>query len=395
MAVMLVAIDSASIAMSLHALPDIFATADFHGLISTKDSIILYSLCWGVYSIGVVIGSIMLGKLSDTFGRIPTLKLALIGMVLGYTVLLIAILHHWFLVIIASRLLTGFFSITCPLTQTIAIDLSGHNEKTHHLNWITLGYSIGFLIGPALIQLLNVFQVELVNHHLILCAITMCCFNYITILNKQDVPKPIKTTTLNIVRHIQDIWPILAMLAINEIAYGLFCHMAPAILLNKGSFTLVSNSWFYSIIGISHIAGVLFLQENNQWLKHHRSFITHATLISSVVFLLPISTNINWIFVTTVAICFLQVGICNMLLSRASQLTAKENQGQAMGICSTVTFISYSLASPLPLLFTTYDPSIFIICSLCMLALSIYSQRSKYLSETYVTYEASTHKAIR
>ena len=388
LAVMLVTIDSTSIALSLQAIPDIFS---FYYTTSDLWNFQLYCIVCVIYSSGVVLGSIMLGTMSDYFGRVNALKLSLLGTVAGYTLFLIALHYKWLILLFIARLMTGFFSITCPLTQAVAIDNSPIDEKTFQLNWITLGYSAGFLLGPLLIKTTSLFRTSIItSNHLIITAILMCLLNLLLIYQRED--KPISSTIKrqSFSSNIYHIWPILIMIAMNECAYGLFCQIVPSLLIYHHKFNLVDNSLFYGLLGLAHIMGVIYLQLNPNLIKKKSLLMRISVFFTIIAYSISYSFGTTSLLLATTIIGFLQVGICNILLEKASIHSQSNSQGQTMGICNTVIFMSYTLTSFIPLLYTAYSNHVLLICSILMAALFLYIQLSKHLHHLPIHHHGAT-----
>ena len=378
----LVTLDSASIVMTYPVIPDLLldSHSTFFANITHTSGFFHYSISSAIYFLGIVIGSTLVSGLSDKFGRLNVLTIAIIGTILGQLCLMTSIDQHHIALLYLSRLCIGLFGITCPLSQAIALDISNSSEdRFKQLNWITLAYSIGMILGPALIPIMAKINPEWSSHtNIIMAASILCRINLLICLyyrkherqpNTNHIPKQ------RLWKNIQMIKTTLFFIFMNELAYGLFVHNVPAILIERYHINLSDNSHFYLILGITHIIGVLAFNYEKIPLKSKTNMLFLCITLSAVSYGLSSTASISMIIITTSLIGFLQVPICNILLEKASrQSISDQHNGQVMGICNTTAFLSYTSASILSIVFEKASTMSLVLCMIIMafLAMSLY-----------------------
>lgn len=93
-----------------------------------------------------LIGSPILGRLSDRFGRRPLLILSLAGTAASFLLLGLA---RSLAVIFASRVLDGLLGGSISLAQAYISDVTENKERAKGLGLIGAAFGLGFIFGPA------------------------------------------------------------------------------------------------------------------------------------------------------------------------------------------------------------------------------------------------------
>jgi MFS transporter, DHA1 family, tetracycline resistance protein len=89
----------------------------------------------------------ILGNLSDSFGRRKVLLIALGGMAAHYAVLAVA---GSVTLIVLGRVLTGVFGGSYGPAQAAIADVTGPEERARNFAFVSAGFGVGFVFGPAL-----------------------------------------------------------------------------------------------------------------------------------------------------------------------------------------------------------------------------------------------------
>lgn len=116
-----------------------------------------YGIAMGVWPLGIFLGSAILGKLSDSYGRKKLLILALFGTAIAYILSIFSMVFGNLTLFILSRFLVGGFGGSFAIAQTMILDLTESDEKPKYIGLITLAASIGTVIGPFLTTVLVYF----------------------------------------------------------------------------------------------------------------------------------------------------------------------------------------------------------------------------------------------
>ncbi|MFO8036706.1 MAG: MFS transporter [Anaerolineales bacterium] len=94
-----------------------------------------------------MIGSPILGRLSDRYGRKPLLITSIAGTAISFLILGWA---NSLWVLFASRVLDGFLGGNVSLAQAYITDTTGTEDRAKGLGLIGAAFGLGFIFGPAL-----------------------------------------------------------------------------------------------------------------------------------------------------------------------------------------------------------------------------------------------------
>lgn len=125
-------------------------------------------LLFAVYSICQLIGSPILGLVSDRFGRRPVLIASQIGSVIGFLLLGYATHGDWsqatalgLTLVYVSRVIDGLSGGNISTAQAYISDVTTPENRAKGMGMIGAAFGIGFTIGPALGGILGHFDVSL------------------------------------------------------------------------------------------------------------------------------------------------------------------------------------------------------------------------------------------
>ncbi|RUR21749.1 MFS transporter [Legionella qingyii] len=121
---------------------------------------ILLGLTLAIFPLGQFIGSPILGRSSDLYGRKKILIISLLGSTLGYLLTVISFWTNCFWLLLFSRFLTGFMEGTFAVARAFASELTTIN-KFVSFGRINSMAGIGYIIGPIIGGLLSNSQAVL------------------------------------------------------------------------------------------------------------------------------------------------------------------------------------------------------------------------------------------
>ncbi|MBT3249767.1 MAG: MFS transporter [Candidatus Pacebacteria bacterium] len=104
-------------------------------------------LVLATFSLFQFISAPIMGKLSDSYGRIPLLLLSQLSTLISFIVLGFAN-SLWMLFL--SRMIDGLLGSNYTIAQAYLSDITPKNERTKIFSLTGIAFSIGFFIGPAL-----------------------------------------------------------------------------------------------------------------------------------------------------------------------------------------------------------------------------------------------------
>eukprot|EP00597_Dinobryon_sp_UTEXLB2267_P007983 CAMPEP_0170094068 /NCGR_PEP_ID=MMETSP0019_2-20121128/26975_1 /TAXON_ID=98059 /ORGANISM="Dinobryon sp., Strain UTEXLB2267" /LENGTH=348 /DNA_ID=CAMNT_0010315207 /DNA_START=592 /DNA_END=1635 /DNA_ORIENTATION=- len=102
-----------------------------------------------------MIGCILVGKVSDTYGRRPVVLLCLLASALSY---LNMSKSYSIIAIALSRIISGSFGGLVPIMQSTVADCSNQQDRPKYIGRITATFGLGFVLGPLLCAMLSNFS---------------------------------------------------------------------------------------------------------------------------------------------------------------------------------------------------------------------------------------------
>ncbi|WP_454785334.1 MFS transporter [Legionella sp. WA2024007413] len=115
---------------------------------------ILLGLTLAIFPLGQFIGSPILGRSSDLYGRKKIMMISLAGSTLGYLLTVISFWTNCFWLLLFSRFLTGFMEGTFAVARALASELTTINKYVS-FGRINSMAGVGYIIGPIIGGLLS------------------------------------------------------------------------------------------------------------------------------------------------------------------------------------------------------------------------------------------------
>jgi len=150
-AVMLVTlIGTAGIALPYPVLAPMFLEGPANDLTHFMGlpSKLLLGVVLALFPLGLLIGSSVIGALSDQFGRRRTLVLTLLLAAAGYALSALALSWHNYLLFALARFVTGLFEGNIAIARAMAADLHPAIDRTRALSLAMACAYAGWLLGP-------------------------------------------------------------------------------------------------------------------------------------------------------------------------------------------------------------------------------------------------------
>ena len=182
---------SAGVALPYPVLSPYFMNESANPLVDFMgwDAKILLGIALATYPLGLLIGSNVIGSLSDRYGRKKVLVYSLIGSVLGYIATGLAVTQGSYLFFIVARLVTGFFEGNISIARAIAVELHPQIDRSRALSLLySTGYA-GWLIGPLAGGYLMDFGVDM-TFYIGGLAVLLSLFLVLIVLEKSVPQKP-------------------------------------------------------------------------------------------------------------------------------------------------------------------------------------------------------------
>jgi DHA1 family tetracycline resistance protein-like MFS transporter len=133
-------------------LPPLFASGASNGLntflgLPPK---LLFGLALTINPLGLLIGTALMGPLSDRYGRRPVLLVTALGAALGHALTALALIAESYPLFILARFVTGLLEGNGPVARAMLADrLEGH-LRVRAMSWLNGAFYVGWLAGPLL-----------------------------------------------------------------------------------------------------------------------------------------------------------------------------------------------------------------------------------------------------
>jgi DHA1 family tetracycline resistance protein-like MFS transporter len=121
---------------------------------------VVIGLLGASYALGSMVGSPILGRLSDRFGRRPLLLVSVFGTLVGYVVLGLA-QSLWMLFL--GRVIDGLTAGNITVAQSYIADITDEKNRARGLGITGAAFGLGFILGPSLGGLLSHWGYPLVS----------------------------------------------------------------------------------------------------------------------------------------------------------------------------------------------------------------------------------------
>ncbi|AZP12169.1 MFS transporter [Undibacterium parvum] len=111
---------------------------------------LLFGIALSINPLGLLLGSALLGPLSDRFGRRPVLLSSALGAALGHAITAWALLLQSYPLFILARFVTGLMEGNASVARALLADRLTGDKRVKALAWLNGAFYAGWLAGPLL-----------------------------------------------------------------------------------------------------------------------------------------------------------------------------------------------------------------------------------------------------
>ncbi len=133
-------------------LPPLFADGQINAINSFAGlpPKFLLGLALAINPLGMLIGSALLGALSDQAGRRKTVLLSLLGNALGHLATMVALVTGHYLMFLLARFVTGLTEGNVSIVRALLADELHGEQRLRGFAWLNGASFSGWLIGPLI-----------------------------------------------------------------------------------------------------------------------------------------------------------------------------------------------------------------------------------------------------
>ena len=111
---------------------------------------LLFGFALMINPVGLLLGSAVLGPVSDSLGRRRMLLLTAIGAALGHLLTAYALLVESYPLLIGARFFTGLLEGNGAILRALLAERLDGPLRKHALSWVNGAFNLGWLAGPLL-----------------------------------------------------------------------------------------------------------------------------------------------------------------------------------------------------------------------------------------------------
>ncbi|MEM7143539.1 MAG: MFS transporter [Verrucomicrobiota bacterium] len=307
--------------------------------------------------LGEFVGSPILGRLSDRFGRKPLLALAMALTTAGNLINVLAIVQHNVWILITGQFLIGFAGVLLVLTQSEIAHRHHGPEKTHRFGLIYMASSLAYVFAPAIGgHLGDVSKYPWASYTLpfyAAAAISALCVVLIVWrfpASTTNKPSPESPVSFNPLRGItKDIpWPTLRMLLlINFIIYigiDFVFQFNPVYFVQTWHFTSARVGWFMSFTSIAMVLTQwLLVKPVGKRLSPRRATAFSAMMLGLLLISLVLPGNWSWLYLILPLVGATMALATTNMSALISESAPPDAQGHLLGVAHSVRVFGSAL----------------------------------------------------
>ena len=319
---------------------------------------ILLGIVLGIYPLGIILGSSVIGAISDNYGRKKLLSITLFGSAIGYSLTAIAAINENFLLFALSRLLTGLCEGNIAIARAIAADLHPVIDKTRSFSLVSsMGYG-GYLLGPLAGGYLIFYGIDSVFWAAAIACLVCAVLSHTLLpnsLNKKD-DNAETGSSLTLLKQ-PDLRRFFVLYLFLTMGVNLYYEYYPLHLVRQFDYVPVDISWATVFLTACMICTSIFINPHIQKRFSHASAgILGVILYGFSLAALPWITNNAYLI--TFALMGAGIAIYNGFLpSYLSHSYEDRPQGKLMGMLVTIFCLGNLFAALIGGVLSIFDVS--------------------------------------
>jgi MFS family permease len=260
---------------------------------------ILLGVLLALYPLGLIIGSSVIGALSDVYGRKPMLVVTLLAAVAGYGLTGYAAAIESYPLFALARFLVGICEGNIAVSRAIALELHPEINRTRAVSLLYAVNYAGWLIGPlagGYLMALGVANVFYIAAAVTLLACVVVQFAIAPPLTRADRNGDSvwdamrKENSLGLLR-VRDMQPLLVYHFLFTLGLNAFYEFYPLWLVEAFGFNSVQIGWGTVAITLAMIiSSVYAVTAVENWLGTMGAIRRASLALATTLLLLPLTT---------------------------------------------------------------------------------------------------------
>ncbi len=251
-----------------------------------------YGMLVSSYFGSLLVGSFVMGKMADRFGKKRLLMLSNAGTLFGWVLMGISSLfsgYAAFLLLLASRLVDGFTGGNSSIVNSMASDIVDPSERTKYFGFLGSSFGIGFIIGPFAGGYLYEFS-GIVGPAIFASMMTLVAM--VIVHAMLDEPAP--SIHMNI--HIRGIVKPVVLRFFSSFVFSTFTTIFPLLVMDRFSLGAGSIGLLFVAIGMmSAINQGIVVAKIERTVGSRVSLVIGSVIMASGFVATYMSTSIAWL----------------------------------------------------------------------------------------------------
>jgi MFS family permease len=358
-------------------LPPLFAGVDSAGAADGLTNFLglppklLFAIALMVNPIGLLLGTAVLGSLSDRFGRRPLLLWTAAGAALGHVLTAWALSVHSYPLFLAARFATGLLEGQGAIVRAMLAENLQAPLRNHALSWLNGSFTLGWLFGPLLAGLTIGFGVTVPFYIAAAALLLGTVLVAITLRREQAVPGPGWWTVarekhaFNLLRHDG-----LRTLFVVQLAYTCgvtgFYEFYPLWLVEVGRYDTRAISLVnVGMCALMSFTAVFAGRQNRDDPLRRAAFLAAAVALA----IAALGTGQLWIGLAGIMLFGLPHACYNAVIQVwASERFGGHGQGAVMGLLSTTFCLANILMAAAGAVLTLFDTRLVLVAGALLTA---------------------------
>jgi DHA1 family tetracycline resistance protein-like MFS transporter len=182
---------------------------------------LLFGIALTINPLGLMIGSALLGPLSDRFGRRPVLLVTALGAAAGHALTALALIVQSYPLFIIARFVTGLLEGNGAVARAMLADRLEGDVRLRALSWLNGAFYMGWLAGPLLAGFTLAWGITTPFWVAVAALVLMAAL--VAVVLPREAPSKATTSWWQVARNQHSLnllrYPELRMLFIVQLAY--------------------------------------------------------------------------------------------------------------------------------------------------------------------------------
>ncbi|CCB87077.1 MULTISPECIES: MFS transporter [Parachlamydia] len=283
------------------------------------------------------------GSISDNMGRKKPLQISIGIAMLGYLFALWGVFVSNIWLLLASRIIIGCAAGNMSIVQATLVDLSSHEEKANHFGLYSMALGVGFTLGPFFGGILSSFGYS--APFLLALVLTGLNFLFVFFLFKEThfISAKLKLslcsglTSIKKAFYFREIRIVFLCSFLHNFGWSYFFEFTPVYLISQLNFTATMLGVFYAASGCFYALSTgLLIRPFTKFLTAEKLFFWGNLLSGITILSIPFLPISFLIWPLLFLICYFVAFVTPSSTTLVSNSISSENQGEALGILSSV-----------------------------------------------------------